>query len=341
MIDIRGLYKSFEDKTVLSDINASFENGKTNLIIGQSGSGKTVLMKCIVGLLTPEKGEVLYDGRNLVLMGKKEKKMLRKEMGMIFQSAALFDSMSVLDNVMFPLNMFSNDTPVSYTHLLQAACCGFLYLMETAANFIRSGRYKKIIIVGADKMSSMVNYTDRATCPIFGDGAAAFMMEPTTEDLGVMDSILRTDGKGLPFLHMKAGGSVCPPSYFTVDNKMHYLHQEGRTVFKYAVSSMSDVSAAIAEKNGLTKDTINWVVPHQANVRIIEAVAHRMELPMDKVLVNIEHYGNTSAATLPLCIWDFEDKLKKGDNIIFTAFGAGFTWGAVYVKWGYDGKKES
>ena len=195
---------------------------------------------------------------------------------------------------------------------LQAACCGFLYLMETAANFIRSGRYKKIIIVGADKMSSMVNYTDRATCPIFGDGAAAFMVEPTTEDYGIMDSILRTDGKGLPFLHMKAGGSVCPPSYFTVDNKMHYLFQEGRTVFKYAVSNMSDVSAAIAEKNGLTKDSINWIVPHQANVRIIEAVAHRMDVPMDKVLVNIEHYGNTSAATLPLCIWDYEDKLKKG-----------------------------
>ena len=194
---------------------------------------------------------------------------------------------------------------------LQAACSGFLYLMETA------------------------------TCPIFGDGAAAFMVEPTTEDYGIMDSILRTDGKGLPFLHMKAGGSVCPPSYFTVDNKMHYLFQEGRTVFKYAVSNMSDVSAAIAEKNGLTKDSINWIVPHQANVRIIEAVAHRMDVPMDKVLVNIEHYGNTSAATLPLCIWDYEDKLKKGDNIIFTAFGAGFTWGAVYVKWGYDGKKES
>ena len=169
----------------------------------------------------------------------------------------------------------------------------------------------------------------------------AFAFDLQAACCGFLDSILRTDGKGLPFLHMKAGGSVCPPSYFTVDNKMHYLHQEGRTVFKYAVSSMSDVSAAIAEKNGLTKDTINWVVPHQANVRIIEAVAHRMELPMDKVLVNIEHYGNTSAATLPLCIWDFEDKLKKGDNIIFTAFGAGFTWGAVYVKWGYDGKKES
>ena len=200
---------------------------------------------------------------------------------------------------------------------LQAACSGFLFLMETAANFIRSGRYKKIIIVGADKMSSMVDYTERATCPIFGDGAAAFMVEPTTEDLGIMDAILRTDGKGLPFLHMKAGGSVCPPSYFTVD-----------------------VSAAIAEKNGLTKDNIDWIVPHQANMRIIEAVAHRMEVPMEKVLVDIQHYGNTSAGTLPLCIWDFEEKLKKGDNIIFTAFGAGFTWGAVYVKWGYDGKKE-
>ena len=224
---------------------------------------------------------------------------------------------------------------------MQAVCSGFLYALETGANFIRSGKYKKVIVVGADKMSSVIDYTDRATCPIFGDGAAAFMVEPTTEDVGIMDSILRTDGKGLPFLHMKAGGSVCPPSYFTVDNKMHYLHQEGRTVFKYAVSSMSDVSAAIAEKNGLTKDNIDWIVPHQANVRIIEAVAHRMEVPMDKVLVNIEHYGNTSAGTLPLCIWDFEDKLKKGDNIIFTAFGAGFTWGAVYVKWGYDGKKES
>ena len=223
---------------------------------------------------------------------------------------------------------------------MQAVCSGFLYALETGANFIRSGKYKKVIVVGADKMSSVIDYTDRATCPIFGDGAAAFMVEPTTEDVGIMDSILRTDGKGLPFLHMKAGGSVCPPSYFTVDNKMHYLHQEGRTVFKYAVSSMSDVSAAIAEKNGLTKDNIDWIVPHQANVRIIEAVAHRMEVPMDKVLVNIEHYGNTSAGTLPLCIWDFEDKLKKGDNIIFTAFGAGFTWGAVYVKWGYDGKKE-
>ena len=193
---------------------------------------------------------------------------------------------------------------------MQAACCGFLYLMEAGANFIRSGRYKKVIIVGGDKMSSMVDYTDRATCPIFGDGAAAFMLEPTTEDVGIMDSILRTDGKGLPFLHMKAGGSVCPPSYFTVENRMHYIYQEGRTVFKYAVSNMSDVSAELAARNNLTKDDINWIIPHQANLRIIDAVAHRMEVPSEKVMVNIERYGNTSAGTLPLCIWDFEEKLK-------------------------------
>ena len=223
---------------------------------------------------------------------------------------------------------------------LQAACSGFLYLLEVGANFIRSGNYKKIILVGADKMSSMVDYTDRATCPIFGDGAAAVMMEPTLEDVGVMDSILRTDGKGLPFLHMKAGGSVCPPSYFTVDNHMHFLYQEGRTVFKYAVSNMSDACAAIAERNHLNKDNIDWIIPHQANLRIIDAVAHRLEVPHEKVMINIQRYGNTSAGTLPLCLWDFEDKLRKGDNLIFTAFGAGFTWGALYMKWGYDGKKQ-
>ena len=222
---------------------------------------------------------------------------------------------------------------------LQAACCGFLYALEVAASLIVSGRHKKVILVGADKMSSMVNYQDRATCPIFGDGAAAVLLEGTTEEIGVVDSMLYTDGKGLPFLHMKAGGSVCPPSYFTIDNKMHYLYQEGRTVFKYAVSSMSDVTAKIAERNNLTKDNIDWVIPHQANLRIIDAVASRLEVPMDKVMINIQNYGNTSAATLPLCLWDYEKKLKKGDNIIFTAFGAGFTYGAFYMKWGYDGAK--
>ena len=221
---------------------------------------------------------------------------------------------------------------------LQAACCGFLYGLDVASSLVTSGRYKKVILVGADKMSSMVNYQERATCPIFGDGAAAVLLEPTTEDLGLKDSILRTDGKGLPFLHMKAGGSVCPPSYFSVDHKMHYIYQEGRTVFKYAVSSMSDVTAKIAERNGLNKDNIDWIVPHQANLRIIDAVANRLEVPLDKVMINIQHYGNTSAGTLPLCLWEFEKKLKKGDNIIFTAFGAGFTYGAVYMKWGYDAK---
>ncbi len=222
---------------------------------------------------------------------------------------------------------------------LQAACCGFLFALEVAASLIVSGRHKKIILVGADKMSSMVDYQDRATCPIFGDGAAAVLLEATTEDVGVIDSMLYTDGKGLPFLHMKAGGSVSPPSYFTIDNKMHYLYQEGKTVFKYAVSSMSDVTAKIAAKHNLTKENIDWVVPHQANLRIIDAVASRLDVSSDKVMVNIQKYGNTSAATLPLCLWDYEKKLKKGDNIIFTAFGAGFTYGALYMRWGYDGSK--
>ena len=225
----------------------------------------------------------------------------------------------------------------AYAFDLQAACCGFLFGLEQVASMVASGRHKKVILVGADKMSSMVDYSERATCPIFGDGAAAVLVEPTTEDYGIMDSMLRTDGKGLPFLHMKAGGSVCTPSYFTVDHKMHYIYQEGRTVFKYAVSNMSEITATIAERNGLTKENIDWVIPHQANMRIIDAVASRLAVPMEKVMVNIQRYGNTSAGTLPLCLWDYEKHLKKGDNLIFTAFGAGFTYGAIYVKWGYDG----
>ena len=218
-----------------------------------------------------------------------------------------------------------------------AACSGFLFAMDHASCMIESGRYKKIIVIGADKMSSIVDYTDRQTCPIFGDGAAAVLVEPTTEDLGWKDSFLRTDGQGLPFLCQKAGGSATPPSYFTLEHKMHYLHQEGRTVFKFAVTNMSDACALIAERNGLNKDNIAWVIPHQANVRIIEAVAKRLELPMEKVMLNIQKYGNTSSATLPLALWDYEKQLKKGDNLVFTAFGAGFTWGAAYMKWGYDG----
>ena len=219
-----------------------------------------------------------------------------------------------------------------------AACCGFLFTLDVAASMIQSGRYKKIIVIGADKMSSLVDYTDRATCVLFGDGAGAVLVEATEEEnVGVQNSYLRTDGKGLPFLHMKAGGSVCPPSHFTVDHRMHYLYQEGRTVFRYAVTDMSDDVLKIMEMNNLTADDVNWVVPHEANLRIIEAVTKRANIPLDKVVVNIDHYGNTSAATIPLALWDAESKLKKGDNIIFTAFGAGFVHGASFYKWAYDG----
>ena len=221
---------------------------------------------------------------------------------------------------------------------MSAACSGWLYAMEQAACMVESGRYKKVVVIGADKMSSIIDYTDRQTCPIFGDGAAAVLVEPTTEDLGWKDSYLRTDGQGLPFLVQQAGGSVAPPSYFTMEHRMHYVHQEGRTVFKFAVTNMSDATALIAERNGLTKDNLAWIVPHQANIRIIEAVAKRLEMPMDKVMVNIQKYGNTSAGTLPLALWDYEKQPHKGDNLIFTTFGAGFTWGAAYMKWGYDSK---
>ena len=219
-----------------------------------------------------------------------------------------------------------------------AACCGFIYTLDVASSMIQSGRYKKIIVIGADKMSSVTDYKDRATCPLFGDGAGAVLLEATTEEnIGVRDSYFRCDGKGLPFLHVKAGGSVSPPSAFTVDHRLHYLYQEGRTVFRYAVTNMSDDCALIAERNGLNKDNIQWVVPHQANMRIIEAVAKRLELPMEQVMVNIEHFGNTSAASIPLALWENEHQLRRGDNIILTAFGAGFVHGASYLKWAYDG----
>ena len=221
---------------------------------------------------------------------------------------------------------------------LEAACCGFLYTLDMAASMIQSGRYKKIIVIGADKMSSLVDYQDRATCVLFGDGAGAVLVEATEEEgVGVQNSYLRTDGKGLPFLHMKAGGSVCPASHFTVDHRLHYLYQEGRTVFRYAVTDMSNDVATIMERNGLSADDVKWVVPHEANLRIIEAVTKRVGIPMEKVMVNIQRYGNTSAATIPLALWDYEKELKKGDNIVFTAFGAGFVHGASFYKWAYDG----
>jgi 3-oxoacyl-[acyl-carrier-protein] synthase-3 len=223
---------------------------------------------------------------------------------------------------------------------MSCACCGFIYALDMASSMIQSGRYKKVIVCSAEKMSSIVDWTDRQTCVLFGDGAGAVLLEATEEEgVGFQDSLLLTDGKGLPFLHMKAGGSVCPPSHFTVDNRLHYVYQEGRTVFRHAVTYMSDDVATVMKRNGLDNTNLNWIIPHEANLRIIDAVAKRAELPLDKVVINIDHYGNTSSATIPLALWDNEANFKKGDNIIFTAFGAGFVHGAIYYKWGYDGSK--
>jgi len=221
---------------------------------------------------------------------------------------------------------------------INGACSGFLYALDTASRFIESGGKKKVIVVGAEKMSSIVDYTDRTTCVLFGDGAAAVLLEPTEEEIGIRDRILKSDGFGRVHLHMKAGGSVYPSSHETIDKKMHYVYQEGQPVFKNAVSKMADVSVEIMERNNMSHEDIAWLVPHQANLRIIGATAERMNLPKEKVMINIERYGNTTSATIPLCLWEWEKQLKKGDNIVLAAFGAGFTWGSVYLKWGYDPK---
>ncbi|MBS1635466.1 MAG: ketoacyl-ACP synthase III [Bacteroidetes bacterium] len=223
---------------------------------------------------------------------------------------------------------------------LSAACSGFIYALATGAQFIETGRYKKVLIVGADKMSSIIDYTDRATCIIFGDGAGAVLLEPTEEDLGVQDFILKADGAGRNYLCMPAGGSMMPATHESVDARKHYVSQEGQAVFKFAVKGMADVSAELMEKNKLTADDINWLVPHQANKRIVDATASRINLTDEKkIMMNIEKYGNTTAGTIPLLLWDYEKQLKKGDNLIISAFGGGFTWGSVWVKWAYDGNK--
>jgi 3-oxoacyl-[acyl-carrier-protein] synthase-3 len=219
---------------------------------------------------------------------------------------------------------------------INAACSGFLFALQTGAAYVETGRYKKVIIVGADKMSSITDYTDRTTCPLFGDASGAVLLEPVTEEFGIMDYIFHTDGSGRKFLHLKAGGSVKPASHETVDAKEHYIYQEGQSVFKFAVSNMADVAVEIMERNNLKSEDIAWLVPHQANLRIIDATGRRMGLSPEKVMVNIENYGNTTTATIPLCIWEYEKKLKKGDILILAAFGGGFTWGAIYLKWAYD-----
>lgn len=248
---------------------------------------------------------------------------------------------TVTPDLQFPAtaNIISDKVGIrkAFSFDMNAGCSGFLYALTTASKFIESGTHKKVIVVGADKMSSIVDYTDRATCPIFGDGAGAVMLEPTTEDVGIVDSFLQSDGVGVVHLHQKAGGSARPASHETVDAREHFIYQEGQAVFKWAVSKMADISVDMIKKHHLTAENLDWLVPHQANLRIIDATARRMGLTNEKVMINIEKYGNTTGATLPLCLWEWEPKLKKGDNIILVAFGAGFTWGVTYLKWAYNG----
>jgi 3-oxoacyl-[acyl-carrier-protein] synthase III len=226
-----------------------------------------------------------------------------------------------------------------FAYDLMAACSGFLYSLATASKFIETGAYKKVVVVGADKMSSIVDYTERSTCIIFGDGAGAVLLEPSEDGLGIQDSILKSDGSGREFLHLKAGGSVKPASHETIDGKEHFIFQDGQPVFKAAVKSMADVSEEIMNKNNLTADDVAWLVPHQANKRIIDATARRMGVDDKKVMLNIQKYGNTTNGTIPLCLWEWENQLNKGDNIILAAFGGGFTWGSIYLKWAYNSNK--
>ena len=268
---------------------------------------------------------------------------LLKKRGITAKDIDLIICCTVTPDLTFPAtaNIISDKIGATnaFGYDLNAACSGFLYGLVTGSKFIESGQYKKIIIVGADKMSSIIDYEDRTTCIIFGDGAGAVLLEPNEEGNGIQDSILRSDGSGRVYLHQKAGGSVKPPTHETVDQKEHFVYQEGQAVFKFAVTNMADVSAEIMEKNNLVADDVSWLVPHQANKRIIDATARRMGVSDDKVMLNIQKYGNTTNGTIPLCLWEWESQLKKGDNIILSAFGGGFTWGSVYIKWAYNSEK--
>jgi 3-oxoacyl-[acyl-carrier-protein] synthase-3 len=250
---------------------------------------------------------------------------------------------TVTPDMQFPAtaNIISDKIGIknAFSFDMNAACSTFIFALETAAKYVESGEYKKVIVVGGDKMSSITDYTDRATCVIFGDAAGAVLLEPTTEEVGIMDHRFYTDGSGRVHLHQKAGGSVKPASHATVDAREHFIYQEGQPVFKFAVTNMADVAVEIMQRNNLTSEDIDWLVPHQANLRIIEATARRMKLPKEKVMINIQRYGNTTNGTIPMCLYEWEDQLKKGDNIVLAAFGGGFTWGAIYLKWAYDGKK--
>ncbi len=281
-----------------------------------------------------EKGKATSD------MGAEAVKNLLKKTNTSVDEVDLLICTTVTPDMLFPAtaNIISDKVGIKKAHSfdMNAGCSGFLFGMSTAAKFIESGKYKKIILVGADKMSSIVDYDDRSISPIFGDGAGAVLFEPTTEDVGFMDEILHVDGAGRKHLHQKAGGSLKPPTHETIDAREHYIYQEGQPVFKAAVKGMADVSVEMMEKHQISSEDLTWLVPHQANLRIIKATAHRMNLAPEKVMINIEKYGNTTDGTLPLLLWEWEKKLKKGDKLIFSTFGAGFTWGAIYLKWAYN-----
>jgi 3-oxoacyl-[acyl-carrier-protein] synthase-3 len=273
-------------------------------------------------------------------MGAEAVKELLAKRGMDASEIECVICATVTPDMIFPAtaNLICDKTGMTnaFSYDLSAACSGFLFALTTGAAYIESGRYKKVIVVGVDKMSAIIDYTDRATCIIFGDGGGAVLLEPSEDGNGVLDSIMKSDGSGAKHLHLKAGGSVKPATIETVTAREHFVYQEGQAVFKFAVKGMADVSYELMQRNNLTADDIAWLVPHQANLRIIDATANRMDLPKEKVMINIQKYGNTTAGTLPLCLWEWEKQLKKGDNIILASFGGGFTWGATWIKWAYD-----
>ena len=281
------------------------------------------------------------EGKGVTEMAKVAVENLLKKRGIGPEEIDLVIFCSVTPDKIFPAsaNILSAKVGMSkaFGYDLNAACSGFIYGLVTGSKFIESGAYQKVLVVGADKMSSIIDYTDRQTCIIFGDGAGAVLLEPSEDGMGIQDAILRSDGTGEPYLHQVAGGSEYPPNEETVAKREHYVYQEGKTVFKFAVSNMADVSYEIMERNNLSADDVAWLVPHQANLRIIDATAKRMGLGTDKVMINIHKYGNTTNGTIPLCLSDWESQLSKGDNLVLSAFGGGFTWGAVYLKWAYDG----
>jgi 3-oxoacyl-[acyl-carrier-protein] synthase-3 len=280
------------------------------------------------------------DGLGTSDMGAEAVKGLLAKTGTAPEEIGLLICATVTPDMVFPAaaNLICDKAGIknAFSFDMNAACSGLLYAIVTGSKYIETGSYKKVIVVGGDKMSAITDYTNRETCVLFGDAAGAILLEPTTEEVGIMDSILMSDGSGMPHLHMKAGGSAKPPSHDTIDAREHFVYQDGQQVFKFAVTKMADVSAEIMEKNNLKPEDVSWLVPHQANMRIIDATARRMGLSKDKVMVNIERYGNTTGATIPLCLWEWEKRLKKGDNIILAAFGGGFTWGSIWVKWAYD-----